>query len=572
MLGSARSTACRRLLQVAFAAALLALAAGAGGASAKPGSANGGPIADLTWGVPQTIRSLDYTHSGDPGTASVVFLGMEPLVRYDAQGRLQPALASSFSIPNPTTYVYNLRKGVKFWDGTPLTTADVIYSLQRSASKEGGSELATFFGSVASMKATGPSQVTIKLKGPDPFFRYSLAVTPIGEKAFWSQHLKDIGTPDVMNMGTGPFKFVSFTPDQGVTLARNDDYWGKKPSVENLSLKFITDPNTLLLAVRSGQVDGTFKVPQDQIGQYMSLSDIHVSLVPEELAAYYSLDVEDPPFDDIHVRRALAYATDKAGMVKAVLRGYGQPAPTMPPPQQWGDLMSQAKVQAFYASLPHYTYNLAKAKAQLAASAYPKGFTASVSFPDAHPELGKALLVLAQDLKPLGITLNVKQIPISQWLNTLYTHPTPMGMQVGNWTVDYPDPADALSLIYPSANATKNSFNTANYKNAKMDALIAAAEPVGRPGDTRRRHRGRRFGSARPTCRTSRSGTRTSPSPELQVHVLGCQHLVRVPAVGRGHLGHVRHRAGPERREPRRCRSLTWSGSSAAAWRRWWWC
>ncbi len=385
MLGSARSTACRRLLQVAFAAALLALAAGAGGASAKPGSANGGPIADLTWGVPQTIRSLDYTHSGDPGTASVVFLGMEPLVRYDAQGRLQPDLASSFSIPNPTTYVYNLRSGVKFWDGTPLTTADVIYSLQRSASKEGGSELATFFGSVASMKATGPSQVTIKLKGPDPFFRYSLAVTPIGEKAFWSQHLKDIGTPGVMNMGTGPFKFVSFTPDQGVTLARNDDYWGKKPSVENLSLKFITDPNTLLLAVRSGQVDGTFKVPQDQIGQYKSLSDIHVSLVPEELAAYYSLDVEDPPFDDIHVRRALAYATDKAGMVKAVLRGYGQPAPTMPPPQQWGDLMSQAKVQAFYASLPHYTYNLAKAKAQLAASAYPKGFTATRHLPGRPP-------------------------------------------------------------------------------------------------------------------------------------------------------------------------------------------
>src|SRR4029077_11900767 len=131
------------------------------------------------------------------------------------------------------------------------------------------------------------------------------------------------------------------------------------------------------LAVRSGQVDGTFKVPQDQIGQYMSLSDIRVSLVPERLPAYYSLDFEDPPFDDIHVRRALAYATDKAGMVKAVLRGYGQPAPTMPPPQQWGDLMSQAKVRAFYASLPHYTYDLAKAKAQLAASAYPKGFTAS---------------------------------------------------------------------------------------------------------------------------------------------------------------------------------------------------
>ena len=168
MLGSARSTACRRLLQVAFAAALLALAAGAGGASAKPGSANGGPIAELTWGVPETIRSLDYTHSADPGTASVVFLGMEPLVRYDAQGRLQPALASSFSTPNTTTYVYNLRNGVKFWDGNPLTTADVVYSLQRSASKEGGSQIASFFSDVEVDQGDRPEPGHDQAEGPEP--------------------------------------------------------------------------------------------------------------------------------------------------------------------------------------------------------------------------------------------------------------------------------------------------------------------------------------------------------------------------------------------------------------------
>ena len=236
-----------------------------------------------------------------------------------------------------------------------------------------------------------------------------------------------------------------------------------------------------MLAIRSHEVDGTFKVPQDQIAEYKTLSGVDLALVPEQLTAYYSLDVEDAPFTDINVRRALAYATDKAGMVSAVLRGYGVPAPTMPPPQQWGDLMSQAKVRALYASLPHYTYSLAKAKAALAKSSYPKGFTATVTFPDAHPELGKALLVLAQGVKPLGITLNVKQVPISQWLNTLYTHPTPMGMQVGNWSVDYPDPADALSLIYPSANATKNSFNTANYKDRAMDALIDAQNKAVNP-------------------------------------------------------------------------------------------
>ena len=103
---------------------------------------------------------------------------MEPLVRYDVLGRLTPDLAKSFSTPNPTTYVYNLRSGVKFWDGTPLTTADVIYSLQQSANTKAGSQIASFYTDVKSITATGPSQVTIKLTKPNPFFRYSIAVTP----------------------------------------------------------------------------------------------------------------------------------------------------------------------------------------------------------------------------------------------------------------------------------------------------------------------------------------------------------------------------------------------------------
>lgn len=429
-----------------------------------------GTIPQLTWGLNQTIRSLDYTHSGDPGSSTVIFLGMEPLVQYDKNGHLIPDLATSFSTPNTTTYVYNLRPGVKFWDGHQLTTADVIYSLQRSAAKD--SELSTFFAGVKSMKATGPHQVTIKLSAPNPFFRYTLAVTPIGEKAFWSKHLNNIGNPGVLNMGTGPFKFVSYVPGDSVTMVRNDQYWGKKPEIQKLVIKMIVDPNTMLLAVRSHQIDGSFKVPYAEISQYKHLAGVNVQVAPEELPAYLSLDCQEAPFSDIHVRRALAYAADKAGMVRAVLQGYGEPAPTMPPPQQWGDLMPQSKVRALYKTLPHYNFSLAAAKAELAKSSVPKGFSTTVTYPDNAPELGKALLILSQDAKSIGITINVKQVPHSQWVNVLYTHPTPMGVQVGNWTPDYPDPADALALIYPSQNAHANSFNTANYKNPKMDALI----------------------------------------------------------------------------------------------------
>jgi peptide/nickel transport system substrate-binding protein len=430
-------------------------------------------IPQLTWALPEAIRGLDYTHSADGGTATVVSLGMEPLVRYDQLGRLTPDLAKSFSTPNPTTYVYNLRSGVKFWDGHPLTTDDVIYSLQQSASKAAGSQIAAFFSDVKSITATGPSQVTIKLTKPNPFFRYSIAVTYIGEKEYWSNHLKDLGTSTGLNMGTGPYQFTSFTSGQSVTLTANPNYWGPKPEVQKVVINFITDPATLLLAVRSGQADGTFNIPQQQIGQYRQLSNSKVNLAPELRTAYLSLDTESPPFNDIHVRRAIAYALDKSGLVKAVLAGYGQTAPAMPPPQQWGDLLSQSKVNAFYATLPKYSFSIAKAKAELAQSAYPKGFTATVPFPDSEPQLGKLVLSLAQNLKQIGVTLKVKQLTSSAWFNILYSHPKPMGMQVISWVPDYPDPADAAALIYNSAFATKNAFNTANYKNPKMDALLA---------------------------------------------------------------------------------------------------
>ena len=109
--------------------------------------------------------------------------------------------------------------------------------------------------------------VTIKLTKPNPFFRYSMAVTYIGEKDYWSTHLKTLGTSAGLNMGTGPFEFTSFTTGQSVTLTRNPSYWGPKPAVAKLVINFITDPATLLLAVRSGQVDGTFNIPQEQIDQ-----------------------------------------------------------------------------------------------------------------------------------------------------------------------------------------------------------------------------------------------------------------------------------------------------------------
>src|SRR5882672_2240603 len=322
-----RSWCNRKQLMVLGVSAAIATAVGAAAAGAHSVKSGAGDIPKLTWALGASVRGLEYTHSADSGSATVISVGCETLVRFDKNGGLQPALADRFSTPNSTTYVYHVRKGVKFWDGHPLTAADVLYSLQQAASKTGGSQIAAFYSSVASMKATGPGTITIKLSAPDPYFRYSPANTYILEKAFWQTNGKNVGTPGTLTMCTGPYRFTKFVPDDRVEATRFNGYWGKRPAVKDVVLRTITNDATRLLAMRSGEIDGSFRISQDQIDQWKQLSGVNLKLAPELRTAYLSLDLDTAPWGDVHVRRAVAYALDKKGLVSAVLRGYGQPAP-----------------------------------------------------------------------------------------------------------------------------------------------------------------------------------------------------------------------------------------------------
>jgi peptide/nickel transport system substrate-binding protein len=444
-------------------------------ASASPQStrsdiASAGDISQLTWAFPATIRTLDYVHSADVTTASIIALGLECLLRYDKDGALQPSLAQSWTHPNALTYKLQLRPNVKFWDGHALTSADVVFSIVQLQNPK--SQWSSFFTSLKSIKASGSRGITIKLKNPDPFFQYSLGFGFIIEKAFALKHRKDIGTPQVLTMGTGPFQIVKYLPDESVTLQRNGNYWGPKPAIKKLVVRFITSEPTRLLALRAGQIDGTFSVPLDQVDQYKSISGVSLQTAPELRTAFFTFDTEAQPWSDVHVRRALGYSLDKAGLVHAVLRGYGQPADSLPPPEQWGALASPAAVRKFYKGLPTYKFNLDKAKAELAKSAYPNGFTATIVYPDSRQPLGKAAQSLSQNLKQIGITLNVKEVTTDEWFNGWYSHKD-LGIQILSYGADYPDPSDYASLMLDSKNAVANAFNLANYKKTQVDGLIA---------------------------------------------------------------------------------------------------
>ena len=460
------------------------LLAACGGGSAPAASGSSGPvstkrIASLNWALPtSTIVGLDIATAFEANTACVQVLGLEGLLTVSDSLGLVPLLATSWKyLESEKKYVFQIRQGVKFWDGTPMTPADVAFSLGRHIDPKVSSQIGAYFANVDAFTVTGANEVTAHLKRPDPLVANTLPFAPILSKAFVERTGKALGTPGstVNIMGTGPFKITAFPSSTAATVERNDQYWGPAPVVGKCTFSCIPDPQTLLLAMQSGQVDGTFNVPVQQTADWQRLSNASLNSAPGMFIAYLSFDLSQAPYNDLHVRKAFAYAANRAGYVKAFLGGNGTPAACMVPPQQWGSVLPQAQVQKLYAGLPSYPYSLAMARKELAQSAFPHGFTTNkVLAPSNYPAVVKTLESLSTTLKGLGINMPVQQVTSNEWLANIYAHKD-LGIMTVLYSPDYADPADYLNLSYPSANAVKNNFNTANFKNPTVDKLLQKA-------------------------------------------------------------------------------------------------
>src|SRR5690348_7241375 len=450
-----------------------------GSTSPAPGNVSDADIPSLQWALnTSTIVGLDIATAFEANSQCVAVCGMEGLLAVSDELTLVPRLAASFKYDEPNLkYVLQIRPGVKFWDGTPMTMDDVIYSLTRHIDPKVSSQIAGYFANVASFKQTGAREVTAKLKHPDPTIANSLVFAPIMSKAFAEKIGKALGSPGsgLRIMGTGPYKISSFPSSTAATVERFDGYWGTKPKVVSCSFSCIADTNTMKLAIQSGQSAGTLTVPVQDAANYQKISTVQTYSASGMSMCALTFDVSTPPFDDIHVRKAIAYACDREGYVKAFLGGNGTPATCMVPPEQWGSVLPQPQVKAEYAKLPSYPFSIENAKKELAQSSHPNGFTTNkILVPSSQPAILKSLESLSTTVKQIGITMPISQVPSNDWLANIYAHKD-LGIVCLLFLPDYADPADYMNLVYPSANAVKNNFNLANYKNPKVDKLIQDA-------------------------------------------------------------------------------------------------
>ena len=386
-------------------------AVGCGASGTSSGKSSGASsLETLTWSFDQVATNLDPIKAGDLPSEAAISSSVQGLVVYNAAGVIEPYLAESWSHPDPVTWVFDIRPGVHFWDGTTMTMEDVLYSINRLLHGT-GTIFGGLFSTVTSVEQTGTMQLTLKLSQPNPEFLGLANFLFVGQKAYTEKHNATLGSPGSLGMFTGPYILSGYVPNESVTLTRFDGYWGQKGVAKKIIFQFITDDNTRRLALESGQLDGGFSVPATDIAAWRQIPGINVVPKPNLQIGYLSMDVQQSPWSDVHVRRAVAHCVDQAGIVKSILAGVPTAATSIPPPGEWAPVgLSANEALADYSKFTHYPFSTSLAKAELKQSAFPHGFTAKLPVPSTPPYLSSIAQSLAQNLKQIGITLNIENV------------------------------------------------------------------------------------------------------------------------------------------------------------------
>jgi peptide/nickel transport system substrate-binding protein len=378
--------------------------------------------------------------------------------------------------PNPVTYVYHLRHGVTFWDGHPMTSADVVNSLNYQRAP--GSQTVTYYTNVKTITAEGPYTATVTLKKPNAGWPYTVAYEGvIFEKSFQQAHKTTMGNPGVLIEGTGPWKVDSFDPTSGIELSANPHWWGGKVPIQHITFKIFATETSEALAMRAGNINVAFPSAGRS---FATTSGAKLISWPNNELGFFGMNTKLAPWSDVHVRRAVAYALNRTDIIAA----NGGPGAAIPdysliPAFELRTLGSQSQVSALLNSLPQYTFNLAKAKQEMAQSAYPHGFTATIDTSN-YGSFENIDQVIAAELQKVGINLKIRTISTAQWVTELYGAKS-FGPMLTTMHESSPDASGFPAYMLGSENVPAGGLNFANYTPAPVDSLLNASVATSNP-------------------------------------------------------------------------------------------
>lgn len=366
----------------------------------QPIAARGGVIRTAISAEPD---NLDPWLSAAADTQAVMYNVFEGLIRFNEKGELLPGLAESYKIsPDGLTYTFKLRKNVKFHNGSKLRAADVKYSLEKLSGLSGAKALSSKFSRLARIQTPADDTVILTLKERDAAF-LSACITPILPKGYHGQSKKPVGT--------GPFKFVSYSPGQSIVIEKNRNYYDRRKmaKVDRVEFRIMTDPGAILMALKAGDLD---MAGIDGQNVAALKSDFTVLKAPQNMVQLLALNNARKPFNNLKVRQAINYAIDKEAIITAVANGFGTKLST-----------NMSPIMKFYYQdgLDIYKTNIPKAKRLLQEAGYPAGFTTTLTVPSNYQFHVDTAQVIAAQLLKVGIKMKIKPIEWGQWLDQVYT-------------------------------------------------------------------------------------------------------------------------------------------------------
>ena len=458
---------------------LMLVAASVAAALAAPAQAQ-----TLRWAAQNDILTLDPHSQNHATTNAILMHAYEGLTRYNDKYQVEPALATKWTFISPTQVRFELRKGVKFHDGTPFTADDVVFSFGRIRQPQG--TMGIYVTGINEVKKIDDHTVDFIMSAPNPLLLRNIIDFRIMSKA-WADKNKTTNTQDYKNkdenfasrnvMGTGPYRITGWTPEQRITMTQNADWWDKHSgNIKEVIYTPIKSDPTRVAALLSGDVDMLTDLPTQDIARLRQDSKLKVVDGPEVRTIYLAPDLGSPelkhsnvkgknPFADKRVRQALSMAIDREAIKRNIMRGLSIPAGLMVAPGGNGHIAEL--------DTPTKT-DVEGAKKLLADAGYPSGFEVRLNCPNNRyvndEEICQAVVAMWARVGVKATLAAENMATFIQKVQNFDSSVYLLGWGVATYDAQY----SLQSLIRTRTTGADGNFNFSKINDATVDRLVDA--------------------------------------------------------------------------------------------------
>lgn len=436
----------------------------------------------LKVGVGQTITSVDPHYFNNGGNKMVARHFFDPLVTPDPDLKPKPSLATSWKLIDDLTWEFELRKNVKFSDGTPFTAEDVVASFDRATNLPNSpSSFKVNTASIEKIEIVDPHKIRIKTKYPNPILLGEISEIAIISAKDAKASTEDFNAGRAMN-GTGPFKFKEYVPNSRIVGVRNDQYWGNKADWSQVEFQIMTNDAARVAALLSGDVQLIENVPPDLVNR-IKTSGFGVFSATSTRLVYLSLDQEDHvpafvkanegsksklanPLRDVRVRKALTLALDKKALVDRILQGGGTAAEQVQPNGLFG----------VSTNIRPTVRDIDQAKKLLSEAGYPNGLTMTIHGPSGRLLLDKNVLeTLAQMFQRIGIKTTPEAQPWAMFSQRVTKRE--LSVFMNSWQVSTGEIGKLMTILLATYNEKSGMGigNRARYDSPEFNDLLLRA-------------------------------------------------------------------------------------------------